>query len=617
MADSLSAHDHGQTGKAAGHDGSQSHSHQGKLGALMAEREQRRGGEARAFLDEQLREAEAATAVGAFVFDLASGEWAWSAPLPALFGFTSETTPADFDAWLQVVSVDDVLKIRHAMDAARGDGSFSVEFRVKREDGTLYWLAGKGRVADGNFLRAAFYDINERKQLEARLLSVNETLEARVSELRDEARALEVLNRTGTAVGAELDLEVLVQMVTDAGVELSGAQFGAFFYNVMRPDGEAYTLYTLSGAPREAFAGYPMPRNTEVFEPTFRGTGTVRSADILADPRYGHLEPYRGMPPGHLPVRSYLAVPVVSRNGEVLGGLFFGHRQPGIFTALAERILVGLAAQAAVAIDNARLYQISQREVTARKDAEARLQELMSELVHASRLTTMGQLLASIAHEIKQPLTAVVTNANAGVRWLDRDPVDLNEVRNTLLRAGADGARAGEIIDSIRAMTKKSEPKFAMLDIKALIEELLGLVRGELQKYAVAAAIDFSSKNREVYGDRLQLQQVLLNVIMNAIESMVSVSDRPRVLEISGQLAEPNYMLVNVEDTGSGIDSKVADRIFDPFQTTKPNGMGIGLSICRSIVEAHGGRIWASPRAPHGATVCFTLPTTTGGQLGS
>jgi hypothetical protein len=299
MADSLSAHDHGQTGKAAGHDGSQSHSHQGKLGALMAEREQRRGGEARAFLDEQLREAEAATAVGAFVFDLASREWAWSAPLPALFGFTSETTPADFDAWLQAVSVDDVLKIRHAMDAARGDGSFSVEFRVKREDGTLYWLAGKGRVADGNFLRAAFYDINERKQLEARLLSVNETLEARVSELRDEARALEVLNRTGTAVGAELDLEVLVQMVTDAGVELSGAQFGAFFYNVMRPDGEAYTLYTLSGAPREAFAGYPMPRNTEVFEPTFRGTGTVRSADILADPRYGHLEPYRGMPPGH------------------------------------------------------------------------------------------------------------------------------------------------------------------------------------------------------------------------------------------------------------------------------------------------------------------------------
>jgi signal transduction histidine kinase len=587
---------------------------QDELRALMAEREQGRRGEA---LDKQLREAEAATRVGAFVFDLASGEWAWSAPLPPLFGFTSETSPIDFDAWLRAVSVDDVLKIRHAMEAARGDGSFSVEFRVKRDDGTLYWLAGKGQVADGNFLRAAFYDINERKQLEARVLSLNETLEARISELRDEAHALEVLNRTGTAVGAELDLEVLVQLVTDAGVELSGAQFGAFFYNAVRPDGEAYTLYTLSGAPREAFADFPMPRNTEVFEPTFRGTGTVRSADILADPRYGKMKPYRGMPPGHLPVRSYLAVPVVSRNGEVLGGLFFGHKQPGIFTALAERILVGLAAQAAVAIDNARLYQISQREVTARRNAEAKLQDMMSELSHAARLTTMGQLLASIAHEIKQPLAAVVANAQSGVRWLSRDPVDFNEVRNSLLQAGAAGVRAGEIIDSIRAMTTKSEPKFAMLDIKALTEELLALVRGELQRYTIVVAIDFRVKNPEVYADRLQLQQVLLNVIMNAIESMVSVSDRPRVLEISGQLAEPNYVLVNVGDTGSGIDSKVVDRIFDPFQTTKPNGMGIGLSICRSIVEAHGGRIWASPRAPHGATVSFTLPTTTVGRLGS
>ena len=147
-----------------------------------------------------------------------------------------------------------------------------------------------------------------------------ETLEAEVAELREEARALEVLNRTGTALAAELDLGRLVQIVTDAGVELSGAEFGAFFYNVVRPDGEAYTLYTLSGAPREAFAAFPMPRNTQVFEPTFRGIGVLRSADILADPRYGKMAPYHGMPPGHLPVRSYLAVPVTSRTGEVLGG---------------------------------------------------------------------------------------------------------------------------------------------------------------------------------------------------------------------------------------------------------------------------------------------------------
>ena len=351
-------------------------------------------------LNERLGDTETESGIGAFVFDLSSPQWAWCPPVAALFGFSRETAPADFDEWLRAVFVDDVPKIRHAIDRARETGSFYVEFRVKTSAGPLYWLAGKGQVADGGEpgarrLRGIFYDIHERKQLEARLLAVNETLETRLAELREEARALEVPNRTGVAIGAELDLERLVQTVTDAGVELSGAQFGAFFYNVVRPDGEAYTLYTLSGAPREAFAGFPMPRNTEVFEPTFRGTGTVRSPDILADPRYGKMEPYRGMPPGHLPVRSYLAVPVLSRSGDVLAGLFFGHKQPGIFTARAERILVGLAAQAGVAIDNSRLYQMSQREVAARKEAEERLQELNRGLEQRA-LQRAGDLASSV-----------------------------------------------------------------------------------------------------------------------------------------------------------------------------------------------------------------------------
>jgi PAS domain S-box-containing protein len=330
-------------------------------------------------LERQLREAEAASGIGAFVLDLSIGEWAWSPAVASLFGFTNDRAPERFEEWLQAVFVDDVPKIRHAIDTAKASGGFYVEFRVRRSEGPLRWLAGKGQASDGT-LRGIFYDIGERKQLEARLLAVNETLEARLAELREEARALEVLNRTGITLGAELDLERLVQAVTDAGVELSGAQFGAFFYNVVRPDGEAYTLYTLSGAPREAFTGFPMPRNTELFEPTFRGTGILRSPDILADPRYGKMEPYRGMPPGHLPVRSYLAVPVLSRSGEVLGGLFFGHGQPGIFTARAERILIGLASQAAVAIDNSRLYATRQRELAARKEAEERLQALNREL---------------------------------------------------------------------------------------------------------------------------------------------------------------------------------------------------------------------------------------------
>ena len=156
--------------------------------------------------------------------------------------------------------------------------------------------------------------------LKRRLLAVNETLEARVGELREEARTLEVLNRIGIAIGAELDLERLVQIVTDAGVELSGAEFGAFFYNVTGPDGEAYTLYTLSGAPREAFATFPMPRNTAIFEPTFRGRGPVRSPDILADPRYGKSEPYKGHAAGPSSGAKLPRGPGVSRSGEVFGG---------------------------------------------------------------------------------------------------------------------------------------------------------------------------------------------------------------------------------------------------------------------------------------------------------
>ncbi|WP_224270800.1 MEDS domain-containing protein [Haloprofundus salinisoli] len=175
--------------------------------------------------------------------------------------------------------------------------------------------------------------------------------------LREHTHTLETINEVGNSLAAELDLENLVQEVTDAGTEITDAEFGAFFYNVIDDQGESYTLYTISGVPDEAFEDFPMPRNTEVFGPTFHGEGVVRSDDITKDPRYGNNAPYKGMPEGHLPVCSYLAVPVISNSGEVHGGLFFGHSEPGIFTEKDENIITGIAAQAAVAIDNARLYE--------------------------------------------------------------------------------------------------------------------------------------------------------------------------------------------------------------------------------------------------------------------
>jgi GAF domain-containing protein/anti-sigma regulatory factor (Ser/Thr protein kinase) len=215
-----------------------------------------------------------------------------------------------------------------------------------------------------------------------------------------EARTAETLQRIGRALVSELDLNKVVQLVTDAATELIGAQFGAFFYNVADDAGESYLLYALSGAPPEAFADFPMPRNTAIFDPTFRGEGVIRLGDVTADPRYGQNAPYYGMPPGHLPVRSYLAVPVMSRHGEVLGGLFFGHGQPDVFTLQHEHLVVNVAAHAAIAIDNARLFQAAQREREAAErlaDRLTHLQAVSARLAGAMDVEDVGDVIVGAA----------------------------------------------------------------------------------------------------------------------------------------------------------------------------------------------------------------------------
>jgi PAS domain S-box-containing protein len=341
--------------------------------------------------------AQLAGGTGTFRLELASNRWEWTPQVAVLFGFDPDHARPLLEEWESAIFVDDLPKLRAALANARTDGAFVAEFRVRHRDGGVHWLAGRAKsepdeTGSRRWLAGSFSEITDRKSLEARLLAVNETLEARVTDVREEARTLEILNRTGIALASELDLERLIQTVTDAGVELTGGQFGAFFYNVVNEHGEAYTLYALSGAPREAFAKFPMPRNTPVFGPTFRGEGIVRSDDILADPRYGQVPPYHGMPKGHLPVRSYLGVPVMSRNGDVLGGLFFGHADPGVFTERSERIIRGIAAQASVAIDNARLYQQSRDEVEARRATEQELQTLNETL--EQRIADRAQQLA-------------------------------------------------------------------------------------------------------------------------------------------------------------------------------------------------------------------------------
>jgi predicted ATPase/signal transduction histidine kinase/GAF domain-containing protein len=247
-------------------------------------------------------------------------------------------------------------------------------------------------------------------------------------------------------------------------------------------------------------------------------------------------------------------------------------------------------------------------DITERRRAEDALRNAQAELARIARVTTMGELLASIVHEISQPLVGIVNSGNACLRWLDREEPDIEAARQSVSHIVRDGTRAGDVIRGLRALAKKSGLKLAKLDINAAIQEVLALTRSEFQWHGIVLHTALSAADRPVLGDRVQLQQVMLNLIMNGIEAMSAVTDRPKVLTITSEPVEPSGVQVAVEDTGTGLDPTTADRIFDPFFTTKPAGMGMGLSISRSIVHAHEGRFWASPRTPCGTVLKFTVP---------
>jgi PAS domain S-box-containing protein len=242
-----------------------------------------------------------------------------------------------------------------------------------------------------------------------------------------------------------------------------------------------------------------------------------------------------------------------------------------------------------------------------RKRAEEGLRKANADLAHITRVITMGEFAASIAHEVSQPLSAVVTNAEASLRWLAGSTPNIEKAREAVTRVVRDGKRAGEVIAQIRALCRKSSIKREPLDMNEAIEEVLALAQGEVRTKRVALRTDLATRLPSVLGDRVQLQQVVLNLIMNGIEAMSSVQDRPRELVIRTQEGEDNQIVVTVRDSGTGLDPKITEHIFDAFYTTKGEGMGMGLSISRSIVQDHGGRLWASTNEGPGATFQFTL----------
>ncbi len=249
-----------------------------------------------------------------------------------------------------------------------------------------------------------------------------------------------------------------------------------------------------------------------------------------------------------------------------------------------------------------------QTESFERKRAEEALSQAQADLSRVSRVTTMGELTASLAHEVNQPIAAAVTNANTCLRWLTRDHPDVEEARAAAMRIVKDGTRAAEIIKRTRLLFKKATPQRELVDANEVIREMIVLLRSEAARYNISVRTDLAADLPQVMGDRVQLQQVLMNLMLNGIEAMKDV-EWARELAIKSQRTEKEEVLVSVSDTGVGLPPQQADQIFNAFFTTKPHGTGMGLRISRSIVESHGGRLWAADNSPRGASFCFTLPT--------
>ncbi len=451
-------------------------------------------------------------------------------------------------------------------------------------------------------------------------------------QIRAEAHRLEVLNRTGMAIAAELDLDRLVQTVTDAAVELTGAKFGAFYYNVVNDAGEAYTLYAISGVPHEAFAGLPMPRNTGLFEPNFRRAGIVRSDDIRRDPRYGGSAPHYPVLLGHLPVRSYLAAPVVSRSGEVLGGLFFGHPDAAVFTARDELIVSGIAAQAAVGIDNARLYRASrQAEEKLRRlndTLEQRVADEINErlrteeaLRQAQKMEAVGQLTGGVAHDFNNLLTIISGGVGTLQRHLPPDRLGDNPERVSralaLIEQGAQ--RAATLTHRLLAFARRQTLAPKPLDANRLVTGMSELMRRTLGE-SIAIETVLAGGLWRIFADPNQLENALLNLAVNGRDAMpgggkLTIETANAWLDdayatLNEGAAPGQYVLIAISDTGIGISKDIMEHVFEPFFTTKDvgHGTGLGLSQVYGFIKQSNGHIKVYSEPGQGTTVKLYLP---------
>jgi PAS domain S-box-containing protein len=509
--------------------------------------------------------------------------------------------------WATAVHPEDAQSTIDAWnESVRERRPFIFEHRVRRYDGAyrLFSIRAVPVFDDAGTIRewvGVHTDITEERALtESRTVALQREHEAR--------QTAELLNKVGPLLAAELDTQSLTQKVTDLATQLVGAQFGALFHNVQNEQGESYTLYTISGVPREHFSRFPMPRKTKVFAPTFAGHGVVRSEDITKDHRYGQNPPYAGMPEGHLPVRSYIAVPVVSRSGEVLGGLFFGHELASVFTEQHEALLTGIAAQAAIALDNARLFSesIRAREALARSNDELRRAN-----------ADLEQFAYSASHDLKEPLRMVAIYSQILQRkYGQKLDVNANEYLRTVL-TGAQ--RMDKLVHDLLAYTRSSAPAdssepISSVDAEAVFEQAVTNLSQSIEESGATIEKGALPPLRVMEVHLLQLFQ---NLIENAIKYRGNTPPQIRVQATREK--EQDLWRICVDDNGIGIAPEYRDQVFGIFKRLHPSehysGTGIGLAICQRLVLRYGGRIWVESEGEgKGSTFCFTLP---GGELKS
>ncbi len=398
--------------------------------------------------------------------------------------------------------------------------------------------------------------------------------------LEQYAERLEMINYIGRSIVSELDADSIIQKVTDACTKMCGAAFGAFFYNRIDAKGKSYTLVKLSGASMEAFEKLGLPRNTEVFRDTFEGEEIVRSDNILKDTRYGKNAPFKGMSEGHLPVVSYLAVPVVSQAGVVVGGLFFGHSEEGVFTEEHEGLVSAIALQGAIALDNAKLYE-EVKLLNSQKD----------------------EFISFASHELKTPLSTAMGYVELIQEEPEMSTVYIKKVGKQMKRlAGI----ISELLDISRIQAGRLNLNFQHSDLKKLIKSSVEAVGESLQRHKIVYTLP--TEDIQIYVDRAKMEQVLVNLLSNAIKYS------PNANEIHVNAAQTGDEIeISVKDFGEGIPEEALDKIFTRFyrvSTTAENaeGLGLGLYICQGIMEAHSGKIWAESKPGEGATFFISFP---------